>query len=149
MLKTSQPTTMITVREACPPNFQFMTNTQSDEGMQIGIESVLLMHNIVEKFGLSKEISCPVSLGANEKGGMEDEEFTEYLRTAIMPLCPTAENGKWVILKCDSSPGHRNIQLLADLRDSGFALLSGVPNNNSHYPRDRPKLWSIEGYLLK
>ena len=47
-----------------------------------------------------------------------------------MPLYPDAapEKGKWVILKCDSGPGRLNLDLLADLRTSGFILFPGVPN---------------------
>ncbi len=54
------------------------------------------MHNVVSEFGLGKEESKPISLGANEKGGMDNNEFALYLRTAIMPLYPNAapEKGK-------------------------------------------------------
>lgn len=69
-------------------------------------------------------------LGANEKGGMDEAEFFKYLETNVLPLYPNAapEKGKWVILKCDSGPGRENIELLAELRDSGFILFPGVPN---------------------
>ena len=73
-----------------------MTSTQLEEGIQIWNDCVLFMHNVVSEFGLGKEESKPISLGANEKGGMDNNEFALYLRTAIMPLYPNAapEKGK-------------------------------------------------------
>jgi hypothetical protein len=69
----------------------------------------------------------------NEKGGMNDDEFVLYLWMAIMPLYPKAApmRGRWVVLKCDSGPGHMNINLLAELRASGFILFPGVPNTTA------------------
>jgi len=82
------------------------------------------MHQTIGKFGLEEQKSLPVSLGMNEKGGMDEEEFAKYIMNAIVPLYPNAapEKGKWVILKCDSGPGRMNLDLLADLRTSGFIL---------------------------
>jgi hypothetical protein len=75
--KTSQTTTMVTRSnawgEALPPHFQFMTNAQTDEEKQIRSECILYTPNILGQFGLGEEVSCPVSLGANEKGGMDDD----------------------------------------------------------------------------
>lgn len=135
--KTSQTTTMITGSnawgEALPPHFQFVSNAQSNEGVQIRNECVLFMHRVIAKFGLDEEVTKPVSLGANEKGGMDEKEFTQYLETAILPLYPNAapERGKWVMLKCDSGPGRMNIDLLVDLRDQGFILFPDVPNTTA------------------
>jgi len=135
--KTSQTTTMITGSnawgEALPPHFQFMSSAQTEEGKQIRDESVLFTRRIVGKFGLKEETTLPVTLGVNEKGGMDDGEFSLYLKNSIMPLYPDAapEKGKWVILKCDSGPGRMNINLLADLRSHGFILFPGVPNTTA------------------
>ena len=119
--KTLQMTTMINgsnaFGEALPLHFQFMSSVQSDGTRQIHTDSILFMRNVVGKFGLEEEVLMPVSLGVNEKGGMDDSEFAKYLRTLIMPLYPNAapERGKWVILKCDCSPGRMNVELLAEL----------------------------------
>ena len=69
--------------------------------------------------------------GVNEKGGMDNDEFALYLRTAIMPLYPKAApmKGRWVI--CNSGPGQMNINLLAELQASGFILFPGVPNTTA------------------
>ena len=135
--KTSQTTTMITGSnawgEALPPHFQFMTSAQTDEGQQIRNECVRYMRRTIGTFGLGEEKSLPVSLGMNEKGGMDEEEFAKYIQNAIMPLYPNAApvKGKWVILKCDSGPGRLNLDLLADLRTSGFILFPGIPNTTA------------------
>lgn len=45
------------------------------------------MKNVVGQSGLETETSVPVSLGANEKGGMDENEFANYLlKNLIMPL---------------------------------------------------------------
>ena len=135
--KSSQTTTMITGSnawgEALPPHFQFISSAQTDEGQQIRNECVRYMQQTIGTFGLGEEKSLPVSLGMNEKGGMDEEEFAKYIRNAIMPLYPNAApvKGKWVILKCDSGPGRLNLDLLADLRTSGFILFPGVPNTTA------------------
>lgn len=135
--KTSQTTTMITGSnawgEALPPHFQFMCSAKTEEGERIRNECVRYMHQTIGKFGLEEQKSLPVSLGMNEKGGMDEEEFAKYIMNAIVPLYPNAapEKGKWVILKCDSGPGRMNLDLLADLRTSGFILFPGVPNTTA------------------
>jgi len=135
--KTSHTTTMITGSnawgEALPPHFQFMTSTQTDDGKQIRNECIRYMKNVKGEFGLGEIASKPVSIGMNEKGGMDEEEFAKYIRNAIMPLYPNAlpAKGKWVLLKCDSGPGRLNLDLLAELRASGFILFPGVPNTTA------------------
>ena len=135
--KTSQTATMINgsnaFGEALPPHFPFMSSAQTEEGRQIRNEIVLYMPNIIGQFGMDEVVSMPVSFGVNEKGGMNDDEFVLYLWMAIMPLYPKAAptRGRWVVLKCDSGPGHMNINLLAELRASGFILFPGVPNTTA------------------
>ena len=63
----------------------------------------------------------------NEKGGMDDKEFEQYVFTRLVPLWPHAKvtPGKWVILKADNSPGS------ACLHHLGFYLYPGVPNTTA------------------
>jgi hypothetical protein len=119
--------------EALPPHFQFMTSAQTDEAKQIRNECVRYMQETIGHFGLGTSTKLPVTLGMNEKGGMDEQEFAMYIRNSIMPLYPNAspEKGKWVVLKCDSGPGRLNLDLLADLRTSGFILFPGVPNTTA------------------
>ena len=135
--KASQTVTMITgsnaYGEALPPHFQFMTTAKTTEGMRVPNECYLYSKKVVGAFGLEEEKLWPATFGVNEKGGMDNNEFVLYLRTNIMPLYPNAapKKGKWVILKCDSGPGRMNIDLLAELRASGFILFPGVPNTTA------------------
>ena len=79
--KTSQTITMITGSnawgEALPPHFQFMSSAQTDEGKQIRNECMCYMQRTIGNFGLGEEKSLPISLGMNEKGGMDEEEFAK------------------------------------------------------------------------
>ncbi len=72
----------------------------------------------------------PVTFGVNEKGGMDDHEFANYIMNSIVPLYPHARDkrGHRVTLKVDSGPERTNMDLLAKLRMLGFVLYSCVPN---------------------
>lgn len=67
----------------------------------------------------------------NEKGGMNKEEFEEYVKNSLMTLYPDAADVplKRVLFKCDSGPGRRNTELMAFLRIRGFYLIPGLPNS--------------------
>jgi hypothetical protein len=84
-------------------------------------------------FGHDTEQSFPISIGLNNKGGMDDAEFFEYLKKSIMKLWPDAApvKGKWVVIKVDSGPGRLNPDTLAFLRFHGFILYPGVPNTTA------------------
>jgi hypothetical protein len=137
--KTAYSSTMITgsnaYGEALPPHFQFTSSAQTDEGKMITEDCICYMKKVRGVFGMggASEESFGATIGLNEKGGMDMEEFAKYLRNSIMPLYPNAapEFGKWVILKCDSGPGRPNLDLLADLRSDGFILFPGVPNTTA------------------
>ena len=84
-------------------------------------------------FGFDTEQSFPVSIGLNNKGGMDDEDFFEYLKKFIMKLWPDAApvKGRWVVIKVDSGPGRLNPDLLSFLLLHGFILYPGVPNTTA------------------
>ena len=135
--KTAYSTTTITgsnvYSEALPPHFQFTSSAQTDEGKMIMIECICYMKKVRGEFGMGMSASFGVTIGLNEKGGMDMEEFAKYLRNAIMPLYPNVapEFGKWVFLKCDSGPGRLNLDLLADLQSDGYILFPEVPNSTT------------------
>ena len=135
--KTAYLSTMITgsnmYDKALPPHFQFTSSAQTVEGKMIMVDCIRHMKKIRGVFGMEASESFGVTMGLNEKGGMDMEEFANYLCNSIMPLYQNAapEFGKWVILKCDSGPGQLNFDLLADLRSDGFILFPGVPNTTS------------------
>ena len=135
--KSALSTTMITgstaAGEPLPPHFQFQTSSQSAENESIRIEMIRYMLDVRGTFGYDKEQSFPISIGLNNKGGMDDEEFFEYLQKSIMKLWPDAApvKGRWVVLKVDSGPGRLNPDLLSFLRFHGFILYPGVPNTTA------------------
>ena len=71
-----------------------------------------------------------MTFGQNEKGGIDEKDFEEYVMNSIIPLYPNAKN-KWekhVVLKVDSGPGRSNFNLLARLKLFSFVMYPGVPN---------------------
>jgi hypothetical protein len=119
--------------EPIPPHFQFQTAAQTDDAEAIRIECMRYMLDVVGTFGHDEEKQFPISFGMNNKGGMDDDEFFEYLQKSIMKLYPDAApvKGKWVVIKCDSGPGRLNGKLLTYLRFHGFILFPGVPNTTA------------------
>ncbi len=65
-----------------------------------------------------------VSIGLNEKGGMDQEEFEKYIHNSILPLFPDACDlpGKCVMIKVDSGPGRLNVNRCAELKLMGWYL---------------------------
>jgi hypothetical protein len=85
--------------ELLPPHFQFQTSAQTAEAEAIRIETIRYMLDVQGTFGHESEQSFPISLGLNHKGGMDDEEFFQYLKKSIMKLFPDAApiRGRWVL----------------------------------------------------
>ena len=79
-----------------------------------------------------------ISIGLNEKGGMDDDEFEKYLKNSIIPLYPDALDvpGKRVMIKVDSGPGRMNIELLAELRLLGILSVPKCAKHHCSVPRD-------------
>ena len=82
------------------------------------------------KFGCDEENTWPVTIGMDEKGGMDDAEFEKYVFGSIIPLYPNASSVKfkWVVIKVSIIPGRLKKTLLARLQILGFILYHGVPN---------------------
>ena len=135
--KSSLTTTMITgssaLGEALPPHFQFQTSAQSEDTMRVRIDTAIYFPGVWCKFGMPEKTLCGVSIGLNEKGGMDEAEFAKYVKNNIIPLYPDVLDvpGKRVMLKVDSGPGRLNIELLAELRLLGWYMYPGVPNTTA------------------
>ena len=72
--------------EALPPHFQFSPNTASEETMQIRTEAAIFFQRVVCKFGMKEEASLYRTIGANEKGGMDEVEFAKYVAIVLRKL---------------------------------------------------------------
>ena len=102
--KTLMTTTMMGGRtdegNALPPKIQFQTKAQSYETQRICNEMAEWLPDVRGKFGCDKENTWPVTIGMNEKGGMDDAEFEKYLFGSMDPLYPNemSVKGKWVII---------------------------------------------------
>jgi len=66
----------------------------------------------------------------NEKAGMNEVELQKYIEKCIIPLYPDLcdQDGKRVIIRCDTGPGRMNVKMLANLRALGVYVVPGVPN---------------------
>ena len=80
------------------------------------------------RFGCEEERVWPCTIGMNEKGGMDDEEFDKYIDNSIVPLYPDLEDtqGKRVLLKVDSGSGRNGRDLLNKARFRGVYLFPGL-----------------------
>ncbi len=107
--------------EAIPPHFQFATRAQHKDNEQCRIEVAAFFPNIRGKFGMEEPRYLGVSVGLNEKGGMDEAKFEKYIRISILSLFPDACDmpGKHVMIKVDSGPGQLNVDLLAELKLMG------------------------------
>jgi hypothetical protein len=95
-----------TAGELLIPHFQFQTSAKTDKAKVIRIEMIRYMLDVRGTFGYEDNQSFPILLGINKKGGMDNNDFFEYLKKSIMKLYPDAApvKGRWVVIKCDSGP---------------------------------------------
>ena len=125
--------------EPLPPHFQFPTKEKTAERERLPFETVRHFKSIRAAFGHRDvfnaylERNWPVTMGMNEKGGMDDDEFYKFITTSICPLFPDVadENGRRVVIKIDSGPGRTNNDLLVRLRTLGFLLFPCIPNTTA------------------
>ena len=68
------------------------------------LEKVANFHNVLGNLGWNEEKQWPITIGMNEKGGMDDEEFLKYFKNFLVPfyLDVKDEYVKRVMLKVDS-----------------------------------------------
>ena len=116
-----------------PPHFQFSTNAKSEEREKIKLEVFKYLKQTKAKFGRDAEVWDDPTIGLNEKGGMDDEEFEMYLINLLHVIYPDSsdKSGMRVLVKIDSGPGQSNMELLARLQMKGIILYPGVPNTTS------------------
>jgi len=77
--KSALTTTMIggsnAAGEPIPPHFQFQMSAQTPDAEALRIECIRYMHNVQAAFGHEEIQSFPISLGLNNKGGMDMSKF--------------------------------------------------------------------------
>ena len=95
-----------------------MTKAKTPETMRLNVDVAEHVPLVRGKFGCEEERTWPVSFGQNEKGGMDEEEFAEYLFNSIVPLFSPAKDkpGHRVLLKVDSGPGRKALALLEQVK---------------------------------
>ncbi len=70
------------------------------------MNTLIHMHSMKGIFRYTSKPSFEVTLGVNQAGGMDKDEFAKYMESIIC-LYPNASDspGKQVIIKLDSGPG--------------------------------------------
>jgi len=91
------------------------------------------MINVRGTFRYDTKQSFPISIGLNNNGGMDDEEFSEYLKNSSMRLYSDAATvkGRWIVIKVDSGAGRLNSDLLTFSQFHGYIFYPGVPNTTA------------------
>lgn len=115
-----------------PPATYFPTKATKTENMKPpdGAEGGLMY--VKGYWGLGRLTALKATIGANPKGGMDQDEFAKYLMECIINrLFPDVRDvpGKRVLLILDSGPGRDCEELLAKLRVKGVYIILGVPNS--------------------
>ena len=81
-IKSSVLTTMITssmaVSKAIPLHFQFSRTLKSKETQCVNVNSIAFFPKVRGKFGTSDSKEWQVTIGMNEKGGMDDVELRQW-----------------------------------------------------------------------
>ena len=57
-----------------------------------GVQRQSFLTKVIGKFGAEKKKEWAVTFGYNAEGGMDNEQFKEYLRTNITLLYPEVED---------------------------------------------------------
>ena len=112
-----------------PPHFQIKITAREDN-KTIDTKFLKYLPNIVGTYGCGKVVENECTVNCNAKSGIDAVEYSKYLQTSAMPLCPDAQDtpGNKVLIIVDSGPGRLDLDMLATLRARGFYLIADVPN---------------------
>ncbi len=111
-----------------PIHWQLPTAVTSEDREKLRFDFLRHVSSTRGRFGCEEERVWPCTIGMNEKGGMNDEEFDKYIDNSIVPLYPDLEDtqGKRVLLKVDSGSGLNGRDLLNKARFRGVYLFPGL-----------------------
>jgi hypothetical protein len=121
--------------ECVPIHWQLPTAATTKDREKIRFDFLHHVSSTRGRFGCKEERVWPCTIGLNEKGSMNDEEFDKNIDNSIVPLYPELEDteteGKQVLLKVDSSTGRNGRDLLNKAWFRGVYLFHGLPNTTS------------------
>ena len=122
--------------EKFPEHFQLPSDAQLDN-QGFGIDFIEDMHSTRGRY-LNHTIAGRLfssTYGVNEKGGMNKDDFGEYIMKNFVPLvindCADVD-GKRVVLLVDGGPGRTNEEMLIKLKLLGIYLYPAGPPNTTH-----------------
>jgi hypothetical protein len=90
-----------------PVHWQLPLSAMVEEKKRLCFKFLCHVLNTRGKFGWEEWRERPCTVGMNEKGGMNNEEFERYIDNSIVPLIHDLEDtpGKCILLKVDSGRG--------------------------------------------
>ena len=72
--------------ECVPVHWQLPSSATSEERERLRFEFLRHVLNTHGRFGCEDKREWPCTIGMNEKGGMNNEEFERYVDNSIVPL---------------------------------------------------------------
>ena len=116
--------------EILPHHYQLVSEATEEARKRTNVAFLTYQQDTISQFGWDAPMPRPCTIGANEKGGMNDIEFAKYLESTIYPLYPDMrdEPGFRVLAKVDSGPGRFDQELLHIARSRGLYLYPSAPN---------------------
>ena len=121
--------------EKFPEHFQIPSDAKDRNNEGFSVEFIEDMLHTKAQYLHSKTKTFSPSYGVNVKGGMNKEDFGEYILKNFAPLVApdTCDKpGKRVMLLVDGGPGRTNEEMLHQLRMMGIYLFPSGPPNTTH-----------------
>ena len=120
--------------EKFPEHFQIPTEAERDnQGVAVEFIEDMQLTKAQYLNGIPRVFS--VTYGVNEKGGMNKDDFREYIMNNFVPLVANDVAdipGKRVVLFVDGGPGRTNEEMLMELKLLGIYLFPSGPPNTTH-----------------
>ena len=129
-----------------PEHFQLPTDATETDQTKIPIDFIADMHDTVAQYhGTVEPQRYSNTYGMNEKGGMNKEEFGNYMLNSLRRCFPSSADidGKRVLVLVDGGPGRTNEEMLEALRLLGILLFPSGPPNTTHILQVQDMLYGM------
>ena len=120
--------------EAFPPHLQLPTDALDHSNVRLEGSFFANLHEVKGRYGHEKEKTFPCTVGHNKKGGMDNDQFENYMINVLQKYFPNSADvpGKRVCVLTDGGPGRVQKGMLQQLRLLGIFLFPSGPPNTSH-----------------
>ncbi len=91
--------------ECIAPHWQLPTAATAEDRQWIPVDFLTHFRDTRGRFGHDEEKTWEATIGMNEKGGMNDEEFFKYIMTSIRRLYPDMSDKPGKRVRWIADPG--------------------------------------------